>query len=101
LRDLLRRGFARADPRLALLLQTLGGTPSHWACYRFATKLRKERKRLAACLDALAAALREQYPNMGREIAIDASDMAAWANGQRYVYSGGPERERFSDPDAS
>jgi IS5 family transposase len=83
------------------LADALGGTPSHWACYRFATKLRKERDRIAACVDALAAALREQYPDMGREVAIDASDMPAYANGQRYVYNGGPERERYSDPDAS
>ena len=38
---------------------------------------------------------------MGRDVAIDASDMPAFANGQRYVSQHGPERERFSDPDAS
>ncbi len=27
--------------------------------------------------------------------------MPAYANGQRFVRKGGPERERFSDPDAS
>jgi hypothetical protein len=83
------------------LSDALGGTPSHWACYRFASKLRKERERIAGCLDALAAALREQYPDMGREVAIDASDMPAYANGQRYIYNGGPERQTYSDPDAS
>jgi len=35
------------------------------------------------------------------DIAIDASDLPAYANGQRFVSKGGPERERFSDPDAS
>jgi Transposase DDE domain len=35
------------------------------------------------------------------DVAIDASDMATYANGQRYVSKGGRERERFSDPDAS
>jgi IS5 family transposase len=83
------------------LADALGGTPSHWACYRFATKLRKERERIAGCLDALATALRERNPEMGREVAIDASDLAAWSNGQRYLYDGGPERKKFSDPDAS
>ncbi len=83
------------------LSDALGCTPSHWACYRFATKLRKERERIAACLDALAAALREQYPDMGEEVAIDASDMPAWANGQRFLYNLGPERQAYSDPDAS
>jgi hypothetical protein len=38
---------------------------------------------------------------LGGDVAIDASDLAAFANGQRYVSAGGPERERFSDPDAS
>lgn len=40
-------------------------------------------------------------PDLGENVAIDASDMPAFANGQRYVRNGGPERERFSDPDAS
>src|SRR6266536_1398052 len=83
------------------LSDALGGTPSHWACYRFARKLRGERAALAACLDALAASLREQYPDMGREVAIDASDIPAYGNGQRYIYNGGPERQVYSDPDAS
>lgn len=83
------------------LSDALGGTPSHWACYRFARKLRTERERIADCLDALAAALREHYPDMGHEVAIDASDMPAYANGQRYIYNGGPERQVYSDPDAS
>jgi transposase len=83
------------------LSDALGGTPSHWACYRFARKLRTERAALAACLDALAASLRQHYPDMGREVAIDASDMPAYANGQRYIFNGGPERQMYSDPDAS
>jgi hypothetical protein len=62
----------RGDPSLA---DALGGTPSHWACYRFSVKLRKERDQIAGCIDALAASLREHYPDMGREVAIDASDM--------------------------
>lgn len=79
----------------------LGGAPSHWACYRFARKLRAEREVLAGCLDSLAASLREQYPDMGTEVAIDASDMPAYGNGQRFLYNGGPERQTYSDPDAS
>ena len=62
---------------------------------------RTERERIAVCLDALAASLREHYPDMGQEIAIDASDMPAYANGQRFIYNGGPERQTYSDPDAS
>jgi hypothetical protein len=83
------------------LADALGGTPSHWACYRFARKLRAERERIAGCLDALASSLRERHPDMGREVAIDASDMPAYANGQRFLYNHGPERQGYSDPDAS
>src|SRR5439155_5320945 len=84
-----------------VLQDALSGCPSVWACYRFTEKLRANQPALADCLDALADSLREQMPDMGRDIAIDASDMPAFANGQRYVRKGGPERERFSDPDAS
>ena len=38
---------------------------------------------------------------MGREVAIDASDMPAYANGQRFLCNHGPERQAYSDPDAS
>lgn len=38
---------------------------------------------------------------MGRDVAIDGSDLPAYANGQRYLSKHGPERERYSDPDAS
>jgi len=83
------------------LQASLGGTPSMWAMYRFSTKLRKHHPALVECVDACAASLREQYPDFGRDVAIDASDLPAYGNGQRYVYQGGPERERYSDPDAS
>lgn len=83
------------------LAEALGGTPSHWACYRFARKLRSERERVAGCIDNIASALRDQYPDMGCEVAIDASDMPAYGNGQKYIYNGGPERQVYSDPDAS
>jgi hypothetical protein len=83
------------------LQDALDGSPSISACYRFTRKLRANHAALADCLDACAASLREQYPTIGRDVAIDASDMPAFANGQRYVSQGGKERERFSDPDAS
>ena len=40
-------------------------------------------------------------PGHGPRGRLDASDIAAYANGQRFLSHGGPERERFSDPDAS
>jgi hypothetical protein len=83
------------------LQDALGGSPSCWACYRFTVKLRENQPALADCLDAVTAELQDALPEYGVDVAIDASDLPAYANGQRYVYSGGPERERFSDPDAS
>lgn len=77
------------------------GVPSEWACYRFARKLREHSDALARCIDAVTAGLRDANPEMGRDIAVDASDMPAYANGQRTLYDGGPERTRFSDPDAT
>jgi hypothetical protein len=81
--------------------EAIGGCPSVWAMYRFGNKLRANRPALCACLDAFAASLRAQHPDFGRDVAIDASDLPAWANGHRHVRHGGPERERYSDPDAS
>jgi hypothetical protein len=78
-----------------------GDVPSEWACYRFARKLRLHRDLLAACTERVVAALREANPGMGENIAIDASDVPAYANGQRFLSKNGPERERYSDPDAS
>jgi len=83
------------------LRQALGGSPSVYACYRFAAKLRQHKPLLDACLDRIAASLRAELPGYGRDVAIDASDLPAFANGQRYLSKNGPEREHFSDPDAS
>jgi hypothetical protein len=85
----------------AALQDALGGTPSVYACYRFATKLRENRPALNACFEAMAASLRRELPEYGKNVAIDASDLPAFANGQRFLSKGGPERERYSDPDAS
>ena len=83
------------------LRDALGAAPSVYACYRFATKLRANKPALEACFNAMAASLRAELPDYGRDVAIDASDLPAYANGQRYVSKGGRERTRFSDPDAS
>jgi len=77
------------------------GVPSIDACYRFTRKLRAYGDLLGECIDRVIAGLREQHPDMGRDVAIDGSDLPAYANGQRYVSKNGPERERYSDPDAS
>ena len=75
--------------------------PSVYVCYRFTVKLRTFSDMLDRCIDGVTASLSEQLPEYGRNVAIDGSDMPAYANGQRYVSKNGPERERYSDPDAS
>jgi hypothetical protein len=87
----------------ALRAAITGGTPmpSVYACYRFTAKLRLYGDMLDGCLDRVTAALHAAHPRMGTNVAIDGSDMPAYANGQRHLFDGGPERERFSDPDAS
>jgi hypothetical protein len=90
-----------ATLRTALGCPDVADVPSVHACYRFNAKLRAFKPLLDACLDRIAAALHEQMPDLGQTVAIDASDMPAYANGQRYLYKGGPERKRYSDPDAT
>jgi IS5 family transposase len=87
------------------LLAALGSDecPSVYACYRFATKLREHQHLLDACIAAVLTRLRAENRGMGENVAIDASDMPAYANGQRFKSKGGRERadDEFSDPDAS
>jgi len=78
-----------------------GNPPSVYAAYRFQEKLRNHREEVERCIDSVIEGLRERLPLYGRDLSIDASDMPAYANGQRYISKGGKERERFSDPDAT
>ena len=78
-----------------------GNPPSVYAAYRFAEKMRANGDMLERCIDFVVAGLKEKLPSYGTDLAIDASDMPAYANGQRYLSNGGPEREHFSDPDAT
>lgn len=78
-----------------------GDPPSVWSAYRFASKLRENAPLVERCIDSVVAGLKEKLPSYGTDLAIDASDMPAYANGQRYVYEGGPERNWHTDPDAS
>jgi len=85
----------------AALRDVLGAAPSTDACYRFARKLRKHSAMLAECTTRILGELHSLHPDMGSTVAIDGSDLPAYANGQKYVSRGGKLRERFSDPDAS
>jgi hypothetical protein len=87
--------------KLQRVLGCEGNPPSQWAAYRFATKLRENNDAVQRCIDGVVEGLKAKLPLYGRDLAIDASDMPAYANGQRYVYKGGPERNWHTDPDAS
>jgi transposase len=83
------------------LREVIGGAPSHWACYRFAAKLRDHGDMLTACIDRVLATLHEAIPDLGQTVAIDGSDMPAYANGHKHVGNkNGPLRTRWADPDA-
>src|SRR5215213_342367 len=56
--------------------------PSIYACYRFTAKLRLYGDMLDRCIAGVTASLHAAMPNLGRNIAIDGSDMPAYANGQ-------------------
>ena len=88
-------------PTLAAVIAPDGDVPSVYACYRFTAKLRDHAGLLQGCIARVLKELKKRNPVLGWDVAIDASDMPAYANGQRYRYKGGPEREKFSDPDAS
>lgn len=85
------------------LQRALGDSPSVYAAYRFAAKLRAHTEPLERCLSLVLDRLHARHQGMGAHIAIDASDLPAYANGQRFVSKGGRERalEEYSDQDAS
>ena len=92
---------ARLVAEHVALREVIGDVPSHWACYRFAAKLRDHGDMLTACIDRVLAALREAHPEMGETVAIDRSDVPAYANGHKHVGNkNGPPRTRYADPDA-
>ncbi len=94
--------LAREHVALRLAICKWGeDVPSVYACYRFTAKLRAYSDLLDRCIAGVIASLHEHHPGMGENVAIDGSDMPAYANGQRYLSKNGPERERYSDPDAS
>jgi hypothetical protein len=95
--------LAREHSELAAVIAPDGQVPSVYACYRFTAKLREHATMLEDCIAAVIAALKKRNPLLGWDVAIDASDMPAYANGQRFVSNGGRERsdDEFSDPDAS
>jgi hypothetical protein len=88
--------------RLQRVLGCEGEPPSKWAAYRFAEKLRDNGEKVERCIDSVVEGLKAKLPTYGTDLAIDASDMPAYANGQRYVSKDSEtERNWHTDPDAS
>jgi transposase, IS5 family len=89
----------------AALLHALGceTCPSVYACYRFTAKLRDHAPMLEQCIEGVIRALKKANPVLGWDVAIDASDMPAYANGKSRRFKDGPERtpDEYSDPDAT
>ncbi len=77
-----------------------GSPPSVWSAYRFAEKLRDNGEMVERCIDGVIAGLREKLPTYERDLAIDASDIPAYASGYNRLPDG-QERKRLSDTDAS
>lgn len=94
-------GLVAEHAALAAVIAPDGAVPSRYACYRFTAKLREHTDLLQGCIARVIRELKKRNPVLGWDVALDASDMVAYANGQRYVSKGGREREKFSDPDAS
>jgi len=93
--------LVREHRELAAVIAPDGAMPSIDACYRFTRKLRANADMLEACIASVVRALKRRNPLLGWDVAIDASDMPAYANGQRFKSQNGPERKVFSDPDAT
>jgi IS5 family transposase len=88
--------------RLQRVLGCEGNPPTKWAAYRFAAKLRDNGEMVERCIDGVVEGLKAKMPTYGRDLAIDASDMPAYANGQRFVSKDSDtERNWHTDPDAS
>lgn len=83
------------------LRAALGGQPSESALYRFAAKLLHEPAIRETLKRLLTSSYRAERPDYGVDVIIDGTFIKAHSNGQRYVRKGGPQRKRFSDPDAA
>jgi hypothetical protein len=92
---------ARLIAEHAALREAIGGAPSHWACSTVSPPGSASTATCSPPASTVLASLHAATPDMGQTIAIDGSDLPAYANGQKYVSRGGALRKRFSDPDAS
>jgi hypothetical protein len=87
--------LAREHAALRFATAGDGDVPSVYAVYRFTAKLNVYSDMLARCVARVTASLHAQLPELGRNIAIDGSDMPGYANGQRFVEQGWPRARRL------
>jgi hypothetical protein len=85
----------------AALAAAIGGAPSEWACYRFNAKLRAHFPLLGQAIDRIIGALRDHVPRLGHRVAVDGSDLPAYANGSLRRHRTDVERTHYADPDAA
>src|SRR4028119_1769709 len=78
----------------AAQLSPIGRAPAADARYRFTRKLRTHKALLDSCIAGVLASLHDELPDLGTNVAIDGSDLPAYANGQRFIYNHGPERKK-------
>jgi IS5 family transposase len=90
--------LVREHAALAAVIAPDGEIPWVYACYRFTAKLRDHAPILERCIADVVRALKKANPLLGWDVAIDASDMPAYAKGRKAEEL---ERGECSDPDAS
>src|ERR1039457_4244866 len=75
--------LGREHPALAALIAPAGDVPSVSPCYRFTARRRDQAPLWEGCIAGVVAELKQRTSQIGKDVAIDASDMPAYANGQR------------------
>ena len=92
---------ARLIAEHAALREAIGGAPVALGVLPVRREAARARRHADRLHRQVLAALREAHPEMGQTVAIDGSDMPAYANGHKHVGNkNGPLRTRFADPDA-
>ena len=93
--DLIRELQDNPSLREACGIDRLEGVPSPFAYSRFMRKLSKLGLGVKNILRDLTRRLYDKFPNFGKSVAIDSTDIKAWSNGSKRGNNG-----KVSDPDA-
>ena len=85
--------WLQRDPELRRVCGFEGPAPSPSTLSRFYKRLVPHADALEECFSAITKALRPYLPGLGKSVAIDSTDVEAWANGMR-------KKEKLADTDA-